>query len=83
MTVDTMLRMLSAAAVPAITSERRIRLDRIGLSFALDAPPVHRGLRTGTVSPINPLDNDPTVPDGALVAVRSAKTWSSEACQGV
>ena len=42
MTVETRLSMPSAAAVPATTSERMIRLVRIDLSYACYARPVHR-----------------------------------------
>ena len=71
MTVETMLRMLSAAAVPAITRERAIRLVRIDVSLARKAPSSSTGeLRTGTVSPLGPPDNDPTVPVDVIWAVR-------------
>jgi hypothetical protein len=63
--------MLSVAAVPAISRERMIRLVRIGLSLEdLDLPSIGMSL-TGTVSPMDPAGNDPSVPTCSPGPVRS------------
>ena len=68
----TTLRMLSAAAVPATTSERKIRLVRIGVLLRCAADGLFgRVAAPSTVLSMGPTDNDPTV----LQAAEDAGTF--------
>jgi len=65
--------MLSAAAVPATTRARTIRLVRIDLSLPGAHAPSIEVSRTGTVASMEPAGNDPSVPIDAMEAVRSGQ----------